>query len=178
MIDNSFIVDELGFSELYSIELLEISMKFTMAYYYCEDVFFNRYCRIAYAENYSQKILDLIGDSSSKEILKAFTYFKQRYLLGGNAQDRIYALTMESNGDSHNLSDKMTNYFSDEGGDVEKMLSVNLMVIIRLRNNLLHANKYEAMNNNPNDQTELLSVAYSLLASLLYSSNRCKSSIT
>jgi hypothetical protein len=45
------------------------------------------------------------------------------------------------------------------------------MVAIRLRHNLLHENKYDAMLNDSEEQVILLTTAYDLLADLLLKTN-------
>lgn len=171
--DYSFIVDELGVRHPYPPELIEISMKFTMAFYYSEKFFFSRFCNIRNCDQYSKSILDKVKDDCNPAIADVFEYFKHRYVTGDRARDRLHALTMQKEGE--NLSgwaEKIDAYLNKAEGNVEAMLSVCLMVVIRIRHNLLHANKYEVMSGEPSEQQQLISKCYSLLASLLSARNK------
>lgn len=175
MISNDFIHKELGIAKPISESLLEISTKFTMAFYYSEKLFFSRNASTREAKRYSSIILSKVGGACSKEIDHAFDYFRQRYTSDSGYQMRLYALTMEQSESSpHQLSSCIEEYLRNSKGDPEKMLAVCLTVIIRLRHNLLHANKYESMMKSAKEQEELLGVGYSLLSSLVYAVNNTK----
>lgn len=172
MIDNEFIVTELGITDPYPNDLLEITTKFTMAFYYCEKNFFSRTCYVGGARTYASDILRRVGVDCNHLINNVFLYFKDRYLLFPGASDRLYFLIMENgNSERRDLRVNIENYLSNSEGNFERMLAVCLTVIIRLRHNLLHANKYEAMLSDANDQIELLTNAYDLLADLLLKTN-------
>ena len=171
--DNNFITKELGEKHPYPQELFEVAMKFTMAFYYCENHFFSRYCNIKNSDNYSIDILAIVKDDCNTVIADTFQYFKGRYADGERARERLHALTMqEEGGDLSGWAKTIDDYLKRSEGNVVAMLSVCLMVIIRLRHNLLHANKYEAMSGEPSEQQQLISKGYSLLASLLSAKNK------
>lgn len=91
---------------------------------------------------------------------------------GEMAHHRLHALTMQDQGgDLTGLAKDIYGYLKNADGNIHAMLSVCLMVIIRLRHNLLHANKYEAMSGEPEEQKELINRGYLLLSSLLFASN-------
>lgn len=171
--DYGFIVDELGVRHPYPPELIEISMKFTMAFYYSEKLFFSRFCNIRNSDQYSKNILDIVKDDCNPAIADVFEYFKRRYVSGDRARERLHALTMQEEGeDLSGWAEKIDAYLKQAEGNVEAMLSVCLMVVIRLRHNLLHANKYEVMSGEPKEQEELIGKGYSLLSSLLSARNK------
>lgn len=173
--DNVFITKELGENHLYPEELFEIAMKFTMAFYYSEKYFFARFCSIRNSDQYSKNILDIVKDDCNPEIADVFEYFKCRYVSGDRARERLHALTMQEEGeDLSGWAEKIDSYLNNAEGNVEAMLSVCLMVVIRLRHNLLHANKYEVMSGEPKEQEKLIGKGYSLLASLLSARNKRK----
>ncbi|MFP2414075.1 hypothetical protein [Citrobacter braakii] len=171
--DNGFITKELGEKHPYPEELFEIAMKFTMAFYYCEKHFFSRFCNIRNSDHYSKFILDIVKDDCNQAIADVFEYFKGRYVNGDRARERLHALTMQEEGeDLSGWAETIDVYLNRAEGDVEAMLSVCLMVIIRLRHNLLHANKYEVMSGEPKEQEVLIGKGYSLLSSLLSARNK------
>jgi hypothetical protein len=173
--DNGFITKELGENHPYPEELFEIAMKFTMAFYYSEKHFFSRFCSIRNSDQYSKSILDIVKDDCNPTIADVFDYFKRRYVSGDRARERLHALTMQEEGeDLSGWAEKIDAYLNNAEGNVEAMLSVCLMVVIRLRHNLLHANKYEVMSGEPKEQEELIGKGYSLLASLLSARNKRK----
>lgn len=174
MINNDFIATELGVAEPFPESLLEVSTKFTMAFYYSENMFFSRDASTRRCRDYSLYILSIINDVCSEKINDAFDYFKERYTSSEGSLNRLYALTMESDEGPKRLSIAIENDLLEAKGDLQRMLAVCLAIIIRLRHNLLHANKYEAMMNSPNEQEELLSSGYELMASLLRASNSNK----
>lgn len=91
---------------------------------------------------------------------------------GEMARHRLYALTMqEEGGGLTGLAEAIYRNLEDSDGDIHAMLSVCLKVIIRLRHNLLHANKYEAMIGEPEEQKILINRGYMLLSSLLFARN-------
>ncbi|HBK2596528.1 hypothetical protein [Escherichia coli] len=172
LMDNSFITKELGERNPYPKELYEISMKFTMAFYYCEDHFFSRRCSIRESDTYSNRILSIVEDECSPVITETFKFFQGRYMEGEMARHRLYALTMqEEGGDLTGLAEAIYRNLENSDGDIHAMLSVCLKVIIRLRHNLLHANKYEAMIGEPEEQKILINRGYMLLSSLLFARN-------
>lgn len=172
LMDNSFITKELGERNPYPKELYEVSMKFTMAFYYCEEHFFSRYCSIRESDTYSSRILSIVEDECSPVIIDTFKYFQGRYMEGEMARHRLHALTMqEEGGDLTGYAESIYRYLENADGNIHAMLTVCLMVIIRLRHNLLHANKYEAMIGEPEEQKVLLNRGYLLLSSLLFARN-------
>lgn len=171
MIDNSFIINELGVRNPYPNDLLEISTKFTIAFYYCEKLFFDTDGRFANSGNYACKILRLVEHDCNTAITTAFEYFRDRYTGTELARLKLQALTTNTSfrdgGYNSVIETGLNNLFSNN----EQKLVVCLMVIIRLRHNLLHANKYDAMLNDSEEQLILLTIAYDLLADLLLKTN-------
>ncbi|ADU69473.1 conserved hypothetical protein [Pantoea sp. At-9b] len=164
----NFIQEELGVEQNLPHDLVESSMKYVMAFYYSEDRFFNRNVQFRQSENYSSDILHSLKSDCDELIENTFLYFKNRYLQPDDANHRLYALTMSQ--DKENSPFRTLSRYLTQSESIEDKLTTCLMICIRVRHNIFHANKYEAMNNEPETQNELIKKCYLLLSSLLRSS--------
>lgn len=169
MIDISFIQDEFGINPPLPEDLVQSSFRFMMAFYYCEERFFKRYCQFTEAPDYAHRIIGCQKSDPSQEIDVAFQFLHKRYISSSDSDHRRFALVSALRNPSPSEQSIKDSLCSADGSAHSK-LTASLYVIIRLRHNLFHANKFEAMSDDPEGQKVLLDHAADLLGYLLKNS--------
>lgn len=169
MINTDFMARDFGIENPFPDDLMQVSVKFMMAFYYCEERFFHRYCQFRDAESYVTRILAGQQEDPSVQIESAFQFFRERYITNADAAERRRALVSSLPNPTPQDNTIETSFLHADGRLHSKLLA-SMYVIIRLRHNLFHANKYEAIHNDPDGQRVLISHAADLLGHLLKNS--------
>ncbi|BEO80416.1 hypothetical protein SMTE5_14470 [Serratia marcescens] len=171
MIDIAFIHEEFGINPPLPESIVQSSLRFMIAFYYCENKFFQRYCQFNEVPNYAQNIIQNQKEDPSNNIDLAFQFFHKRYSSNVDANNRRFALVSSLTNPKKSLDTIEESLLQAEADhDPYSKLIASLYIIVRLRHNLFHANKYEAINDDPEGQRILLDNATNLLGYLLKNS--------
>lgn len=166
MISTEFLKRDFGIENPPPDELMQSAFRFMMAFFYCEERLFGRKCGFWRSDRYARQIHARMA-KDSVDIDPYYSYFKNRYITGDSADSRILALVPTDARDHDDAINKLNDIFSVNDDSYDRKLEAVICVTIRLRNNLFHANKYNAINNDPAGQEELLRLAADFYAEIL-----------
>jgi len=90
----------------------------------------------------------LLEDVGSEEVLGAFRYFQNRYFVAPHHDDRFHALCFgrdhePANNQGISVRDRLTALQQADNASESEKAEFALLVVYRLRNNLLHGNKLD-----------------------------------
>ncbi|MDN0028639.1 hypothetical protein [Serratia marcescens] len=170
MIETEFLTRDFGLKNPPPDELMQAVLKFMMAFFYCEDRFFQRKCGFWKSKQYAQLIYKAIK-ADLPDINLYYDYFKKRYITGNDADRRILSLIPTDLSDFDAARVCLNRIFSINDNDNLRKIEAILYVTIRLRNNLFHANKHQSINDNPLEQAKLIEVAASFYSEILVRTN-------
>ena len=149
----------LNLSEPPSDELIDVYLQFCMIFPRVEQSFFGGFAKGEDSLNYARTLLDA-GIKVPNEL---FHDFKQRYILNGDAQERLDALCVGRERDRRGIVNGLQN---DAATDLNTMSTV-LKIVIRIRNNLFHGNKEAYLFVDSQEQAQLLRWCVRFLQGLL-----------
>lgn len=162
MVDTSAINEKFGVRENLSEELLQALFEFMMGFYYAEKRFFRLGASITQTNIYAEKMRSRVeSDPSNSD--EMFKYFKQRYIDNEDASYRLNGLTPNKPRDMEIIEIALS---KDNPSELD-MISANLMVLIRLRHNIFHANKFSSLEEEPEEQRRLIQTSVDYLSAWL-----------
>ncbi|WP_456071507.1 hypothetical protein [Enterobacter quasiroggenkampii] len=140
-------------------ELMDVYLQFSMIFPRVEQRFFGGFAKCEDSSAYAQTLIDAEVEVPNE----LFQFFKQRYILNQDAQQRLAALSFGRVRDRQGIINGLQ---KADAADLDIMSTV-VKIVIRIRNNLFHGNKDAYLYSESEEQVQLLRSCVRFLQGIL-----------